>query len=539
MQLRSHQAELSSHLQRVDRDDFPLSILTWVVPGGGKSWLPGIVSQQFPGMKIAWFVPRVALRDQACRSMKDGFGIPLRESDNTPDPSRDLHGFVATQQSLTSMPDLYVHELRRQPYILVTDELHHAKIKPDGSMNELGAALNQIAPLARIHLMMTGTLETNDRCKIWGCEYADGTGLDVVSPETSADIYIRYNRRSAIVEGAIVPIEFHHVDGTAKYIDGNGNKEVTLSIAKGRERSAALFTALKTELASSLLDAGISHWESHGDRLVVVCAYQSDAKEHAKALSRRGLRVSLAISDEGQEALHAIKQFREGRTKILVTCAMCYEGLDIPPITHIVCLTHIRSIPWIEQMLARAWRSYGGKYKCWAFVPEDTEMMAVISRIRQEEPAPIPLTSINGTSSGNGAGGSPASIIPLHSSIENIRSELLDTMIAPGMIRTRVIDAFRGLGLPENDPLVEQMVKRLLDTRSQAMPASPSLTPTEEMTRIRKGIHSMLNAKDASEDIQFGTRMKELNKRMGYVKFENMTLEQLRYAAKIAHDICA
>lgn len=539
MQLRSHQTELAEAIRNKSVNDLPLSILAWVVPGGGKSWLPGLVAQRFPQMKVAWFVPRVALKLQATRSMKNDFGIQLRESDNTPDPSRGLHGFVASQQSLTAMPELYVQEFRRHPYILVTDEIHHAKIRPNGTRNELAYALDQLASLARVHLKMTGTLETNDNSTIWGCEYGDLPRGLAVDADRSGDIVIRYNRRTAIMEGAIVPIEFHHVDGIANYIDAEGDKEVTLSTAGRKEKSAALFTALRTELAVALTDTGVEHWQQHGDRMVIVCAFQSDAKEHAKRLRQRGIEAALAITDEGRDAMEAIERFRTGGCRVLVTCAMCYEGLDVPPITHLICLTHIRSTPWIEQMLARSWRSSPGKFKCWAFVPEDPDMLQVIDRIRSEIPASISILR-DGTERASGGRGGPApSVVPLRSEAESIRREMLDSLIAPGVIRDRVVEAFRKLGLAPDDPLVDQMVTKLAGTHARPANAPMSLTPSEEEARLRKGIHKMLNAKDADTGSPFGTRMKELHKRMGYRSFDVMTLEELRRAANIAANLCA
>ena len=38
---------------------------------------------------------------------------------------------------------------------------------------------------------------------------------------------------------------------------------------------------------------------------------------------------------------------------MLVTVAMAYEGLDAPEVAGVAALTHIRSRPWLEQMLAR------------------------------------------------------------------------------------------------------------------------------------------------------------------------------------------
>jgi len=537
MILRSHQSDLAENIRDKGQQHLPLSILAWVVPGGGKSWLPGIILQRFPSMKLAWFVPRVALREQACTGMLRDFGIAVRESDNNPDPSRNLHGFVASQQSLTSDPNLYVHEFRRHPYILVTDEIHHAKIKPDGSRNELGIALDRLEPLAKIHLKMTGTLDTNDNCRIWGCQYTQQSNGELVDPDSSADILIRYNRCTAIMEGAIVPIEFHHLDGPTNYIDASGEKEVILSAANRKEKAAALFTALRTEMAVTLMEMGLDHWKQHGDRLVIVCAFQTDAKEHAKRLKQRGIEVALAISDEGPDALEAIRRFRDGSCRVLLTCAMCYEGLDIPPITHIICLTHIRSIPWIEQMLARAWRAFPGKFKCWAFVPEDPDMLQVIDRIRRETPSLIgpPKTG----SSGSGGSGDRVPVVAISSDVESIRSELLDLVVAPGMIREKVIEAFKGLGLSEDDPLVEQMVARLISPRSVTLPDSAIVTPTEEERRLRNGIYKMCNAYDFSKGNEPGTTMKVVHRQMGYVSFDRMTLEQFRRAAQIASSICS
>ena len=36
-----------------------------------------------------------------------------------------------------------------------------------------------------------------------------------------------------------------------------------------------------------------------------------------------------------------------------MTVGMAYEGLDCPEITHIACLTQVRSAEWLEPMLAR------------------------------------------------------------------------------------------------------------------------------------------------------------------------------------------
>jgi hypothetical protein len=74
--------------------------------------------------------------------------------------------------------------------------------------------------------------------------------------------------------------------------------------------------------------------------------------------------VALAISDE-RDAIERIARFRlRPQPSVLVTVGMAYEGLDAPEISHVACLTQVRSVPWLEQMVARATRfdPYGGAY---------------------------------------------------------------------------------------------------------------------------------------------------------------------------------
>ena len=160
MNLRTHQRALHVILQGLDAADLPADILCDVVPGGGKSMLPGLLCERFPRHRLAWFVPRLSLARQAALGMLKDFGVEIRESGNDTNPSRGTRGFVATHAALTTDPNLWRHELSRHPYLLVIDELHHAKLTRGGVDNSLARA---IAPLPyHLRLCMTGTLETND-----------------------------------------------------------------------------------------------------------------------------------------------------------------------------------------------------------------------------------------------------------------------------------------------------------------------------------------------------------------------------------------
>src|SRR4029450_10979760 len=75
--------------------------------------------------------------------------------------------------------------------------------------------------------------------------------------------------------------------------------------------------------------------------------------------------VRLATSGErdGPEFLALFRLMAE--PSILVTVAMAYEGLDAPEVAVVAALTHIRSQPWLEQMVARATRvdPHAGPYE--------------------------------------------------------------------------------------------------------------------------------------------------------------------------------
>ena len=73
---------------------------------------------------------------------------------------------------------------------------------------------------------------------------------------------------------------------------------------------------------------------------------------------------------------------------ILVTVGKAYEGLDAPRCKQLVCLTRQRSVPWLAQCFARAWRrDYELEKKgiinqrCWIFAPRDKEMVDAVDRI--------------------------------------------------------------------------------------------------------------------------------------------------------------
>lgn len=531
MQLRTHQEELRKYVSDLKESSLPARVVAWVVPGGGKSILPGIVKGAFRNLKIGWFVPRLSLARQAAESMHNHFNLELREGEIYR-PSRDADGFVATHQLLVQNVGAFEDEFRRNDYILVFDELHHAKLKRDETPEPTAAALRRLR--YKFRLDMTGTLDTADNCKIDGIDYdlsADGWTVKLDSPNYKL---IRYSRDSALTDLAIVKIDFYHHDGKVEFINGGRETSpVVLSETDKQDEYAAIWTALNTDFAEQLFLIGVDHWRDCGKKLIVVTDSQSNAKKYAKRLRDMHVKTSLAI-DDNEDAHSEILSFRGQNTvnnDALVTCQMAYEGLDVPEASHLICLTHIRSTPWIEQMLGRVWRRIQGKEKCYAFVPDDPRMNRVIELIRQETPQMISPKECGG-GGGGGGGERDGKVVAISGSVESQRVESLDGFDPVDELKSDIVYRLKQyLGEGCYDAIVQDAISKAC-AKQRATPARPYRTLSERETDIRNQIAKSCRRLDSDKGVEFGTHQSALFKRTGK-STTKMTEEELKHAAAI------
>jgi superfamily II DNA or RNA helicase len=131
-------------------------------------------------------------------------------------------------------------------------------------------------------------------------------------------------------------------------------------------------------------------------KLLVVAPDQAQARrylDHIRARlpeRRRLVDARLAVSDE-RDAAETLAAFRLlPEPAILVTVAMAYEGLDAPSVAVVASLTHIRSRPWLEQMIARATRvdpdaGPWAAQRATVFHPDDLMFRAFRRRIETEQ----------------------------------------------------------------------------------------------------------------------------------------------------------
>jgi hypothetical protein len=336
----------------------------------------------------------------------------------------------------------------------------------------------------------------------------------------------------ALGEGAIVPVEFHYHDGPVKWEDRGGIQESRLSEVDSEDEAQAVWTALRTDLADQLLSNCVTHWRQFGNKLLVVTADQQTAKQYHSLLSRQGVSCGLAISD-ADDAHGDIEHFREGGFQCLVTCQMAYEGLDVPSITHVACLTHIRSVPWILQMLARAWRATSSKDKCWAFVPNDPRMNRVIERIRSEQDAIVSLPR-----DGREGGGpvAPTAFVPISGEVSSVTAEMLDGGVAADLLAEQVAALCRQFNLPVDHPMAAQFVSAL---RTGGVANRRDLTVADKETQCRSEISKACNRADYAKGSDPGTHQKRLFRALGNRSITTMTLKELEHARTICARICS
>lgn len=401
MKLRKHQTEYSKVIDGIISGSKITDILLAVTPGGGKSSIPIITGRlKQAGLidGISWIVPRQALQDQGERGFLDPFfrnlfnhNLSIRKSTNDSNPCRGADGFVTTYQAVgTDKYKTVLNEFIKRRYALILDEYHH--VEEDGIWHK---ALDPIVEHASFVIKMTGTLERGNGNPIAFTKYRNKRPV-LESDEHTA--VIRYNRTDALREQAILPISFHLSDGRFSWENQDGIlREIdSFDQTEDGEDSAALYTALKTDFSAQLLEECTHHWQATrknnpGAKMLVVTAEYEQAKEITAILKRAvNLNAEIATSHNSEHAVRTIKKFKTNGLDALVTIAMAYEGLDVPPVTHICCLTHIRSTPWIEQMIARGVRidKNAGPYHtqwCHVFAPSDKKFVEVMNRIKKEQ----------------------------------------------------------------------------------------------------------------------------------------------------------
>ncbi|MHC5935203.1 DEAD/DEAH box helicase family protein [Nostoc sp.] len=557
LNLRKHQAEFLEICKLIKAGQPIKKILMLVTPGGGKSLIPVIAAAQLIPNKpfqggfhgtiadaICWIVPRRNLQRQGEENFDDGFFQQhlahrhrVMANNNEPNPCKGMSGYVATYQAIAANPDLHAQEFRRKRYILVLDEFHH--VEEGGVWHRV---LQPLVNEAVLLIFVTGTRVRGDRKQIAFMPYKQTPGgLTPNLTSTEDTIVIEYTRSQALRERAIVPLHFEWGDGEAEWIDEAGQKCSVESFAEaGDYASIALQTALSTGYARQLLKNCIDNWQQYKknnprSKLLVLAPSISTANQYLDWLKELGINTAVkATSDESKDAQSAIKKFKKDyqsrdtkAVDVLVTVAMAYEGLDVPAITHVACLTKIRSVPWLEQSWARAARvdRKAGELKSLGliFIPDDQLARQCVEKIITEQEIVLKEKQQNERKSSGAGNGSNEensnlqrdnSIIPLYSSLTRSRASDLSTGESVDYIETEIIQSTaQTLGISSSTITLKRFIEmcnsKLTQREVDNVETFPkeSLTGSEELNIMRDKVEKYVR----NYAIKNGKEFKSIN----------------------------
>ncbi len=395
------------------------TIVASVTPGGGKTLMASIFAHVLLAAGIVDMVlvvvPRTTLRGQMERGFTDeerGLNrrIAIEANGKLGKAHGDLFGtcgYVTTYQAVAEHPKKHLRRCKGKRVLVVLDEPHHLADEEGKGWKK---AIDPLVDAAACVLLMSGTLRRHDGRRIPYVRY-DHEGL--------AQVDIRYDYRDALDERAILTTRFLRLDAQVEFERRGRVHERALSTpgTEDQERDA-LKTVLTDEgyrnevclkALREFLDYRVEVY--HRAQAIVVAHTQAAARELASLIrGKLDVRVALAISDE-PEAHKAIRQYQRGECQVLVTVGMAYEGLDVPSATHLVCLTNIRSEPWLEQCFARVTRFNPQAGLAWeqqvahVYVPDDPTMRDFIERLLEVKPEGYNLT---GDEQAEGQGRAPA-----------------------------------------------------------------------------------------------------------------------------------
>lgn len=400
--LRAHQAAVLKIVQDIINKMHGDTTFADITPGGGKTLLAAIFANLLieAGLvdAVVAMVPSVALLNQ----LRDGFFVPDRgltrrlavwgqKGQRVGQRSTGGHDCVGWLLSYSTPPSTIrkvLESLKGKRILFIPDEFHHIGAKREGDSaddtDETGRVAESVrktwkaaADLLRFGFdkkRKDGTVKEHVSGAVFSLLMSGTTwrhdGLDLPYLENhrgfdglpQADIH--YSRRNALEEHAVLPMIFVLRDGEVRFSLRGVEYTQTLSSADGKLRAPALRAFLEGDATSrSVLDECVEHWRDYRtnryrSRMLVLCRTRADARRWADYL-RDVLKVgevALAIGNE-PDAAKTIQRFRNGsHGDVLVTVRMAYEGFDVPNITHVACLTNVRSTQFLDQCFNRATR---------------------------------------------------------------------------------------------------------------------------------------------------------------------------------------
>lgn len=401
-QLRDWQRRSIAKYHNSPKADF-LQVAT---PAAGKTTFSLTIAQMLMGagivQRVVIVVPTNYLRRQ-WRQAGIPLGLQLSATFSNKDytVASDYDGFVATYQSVASLPELFRRLCTEHPTLVILDEIHHA-----GDQQGWGEAIKRaFAPSAK-RLAITGTPFRSKGERIPFVEY---------NPQGKLIADDTYSYGEALRDGVCREVYFHTFEGEFAWQQLAPGVSTTHSATfaddlDASEESARLKTALSTEadwLPNVIRDADRRlksiRENEFPDAAGLIIAMNKGHALRIAALVRKhtGQEPFVAISEnpdnEEERPSEIIDRFANGDKdttgdvyraipRWLVAVKMVSEGVDIPRLCVGVYASNVTSEIFFRQAVGRFVRVIpeAPGVSAALFVPKDARLVAHMERIREE-----------------------------------------------------------------------------------------------------------------------------------------------------------
>ena len=321
MQLRPYQQQLINDI-RLQYQLGHKSVLAVLPTGAGKTVCFSHIAEQASrkGNRVLIAVHRQELLDQACRSLPMPHGVIA--ANRAMDLSAAVQ--VASVQTLARR----LHKLPRDFFqLVIIDEAHHSNA---------GTWARTLEHFHQAHLL--GVTATPIRL--------DGRGLG--------------EHYQAMVEGP-----------SAQWLTDNGYLAPARLLAPPgfdttglRKRMGDFDTKEAEHRIGTIMGDCLSHYRKHldGQTAIAFCCSVAHAEAVAALFNASG--IAAASIDGTMDAVtrrHLLKQLGANKIKVLTSCALIGEGVDVPSVGGCILLRPTASVGLHLQMIGRCLRPQAGK----------------------------------------------------------------------------------------------------------------------------------------------------------------------------------
>ena len=357
----------------------------------------GIVEQ------VAVFVPRLNLAAQYeldWEAMRDNLSFETtmkklvhRTNDYPSLRPRGADGYVTTYQSLCANPKKHLDYVASKPTVIILDEAQQLGYDEQGNDTSKSAYwVEKLGEHAVFIIVMSGTPYRADNKPLLFANYGDDDGTGYCP--LIADLEATY--RDGVKESYLRRFEYQLANGGYTWNDLTGETvDYSIDTKEGSVYQALQLDGFWQPMLETFVDALDVQQDTVNSRFagLIACGTQNQARDVSKYLKKYHprKRVLIAVSDDGEKAHKALRDFKTGRYDILVTVSMAYVGYDYKWINTVLLLTPIRSRGYLMQLVARGLRVLSdvdyGKQHCVVVAPDDPKMQEFIAYMRGESDA--------------------------------------------------------------------------------------------------------------------------------------------------------